>query len=135
VFAHVSRTAQWQLVSHIGSGMITCTLIVDILLDSYQGILAARAVITPINIRLTPPEVEYILEHSGASIVLVDHAYMHLVSSSFPTDRVIVSHDTGRLGCPYEAFLEDGRAFSKERGWAGLPAETDEDAACSLCYT
>jgi long-subunit acyl-CoA synthetase (AMP-forming) len=101
--------------------------------------MAARAVITPLNYRLLPNEIEYILEHSGSKLILVDHELTHLVPASFTKkhgpNSVIVSHDTGRPGCPYEAFLGKGRAFSRERGWAGLPAETDEDAPCSLCYT
>jgi long-subunit acyl-CoA synthetase (AMP-forming) len=107
--------------------------------DAHHGALAARAVITPINTRLTSHEVSYILEHSGARIILVDHQYTDLVPASFTrthgTGSVIVSRDTGRLGDPYETFLSSGRAFSRERGWAGLQAETNEDAASSLCYT
>ncbi|ELU41379.1 AMP-dependent synthetase and ligase [Rhizoctonia solani AG-1 IA] len=37
------------------------------------------AVITPINTRLTVPEVDYILEHSGAKLVLVDYEYTKFV--------------------------------------------------------
>jgi hypothetical protein len=83
--------------------------------------------------------VEYIIGHSGAKLILVDYEYAHLVPASFSQQNgpnsVIVSHDTGRVGCPYEAFLRSGRVFSREQGWAGLPADTDEDAPCSLNYT
>lgn len=48
---------------------------------------------------------------------------------------VIVSKDTGRLGDPYEEFLNAGRKFSQERGWAGLAWEPDENANAALCYT
>ena len=48
---------------------------------------------------------------------------------------VIVSHDTGRAGDPYEEFLAKGRKFSQERGWPGLAWEPDEDAPAALCYT
>jgi long-subunit acyl-CoA synthetase (AMP-forming) len=101
--------------------------------------MAARAVVTPINTRLTPAEVEYIIGHSGAQLILVDHEYTKLVPATFAAQHgphsVIVSHDTGRVGCPYEAFLSSGRAFSQERSWMGLVAETDEVAPASLCYT
>ncbi len=95
--------------------------------------LAARAVICPINTRLTPDEVAYILEHSGSRLILVDHEYTHLVlGTNIP---FIVINDTGRDDCPYEQFLHAGRKFSAERGWAGLEWERDEDAPCALCYT
>ncbi|KAF8489608.1 acetyl-CoA synthetase-like protein [Gautieria morchelliformis] len=101
--------------------------------DAHFGVLAARAVITPINIRLTKPEVDYILDHSGARLVLVDHAFSHLVHES--QLRVIICNDTGLAEDPYEQFLSSGRRFSTERGWGGLDMELDENANASLCYT
>lgn len=95
--------------------------------------IAARAVLTPINTRLKPQEVAYILEHSGSRLILVDYEYTHLISGTkIPS---IVSNDTGRLGDPYETFLSQGRQFSKEQGWEGLGEDPDENAAAVLCYT
>ncbi|KAG1716562.1 hypothetical protein ID866_614, partial [Astraeus odoratus] len=101
--------------------------------DAYFGVIAARAVVTPINTRLTPHEVEYILEHSGAKLILVDRECFYLL----PERRVttIVCHDTGRAGDPYEEFLSSGRTSSQERGWAGLDVEVNEDTGAVLCYT
>ncbi|KAG9314496.1 hypothetical protein JVU11DRAFT_5293 [Chiua virens] len=101
--------------------------------DAHFGVLAARAVLTPINIRLTPSEITYILEHSESKLILVDYEYLHLIPNSMTT--TIVCHDTGRAGDPYEDFLSAGRKFSAERGWAGLDVEVDEDAPAVLCYT
>ena len=101
--------------------------------DAHFGVLAARAIITPVNTRLTVHEVSYILEHSGSKLILVDYDSMHLIGDTkIPT---IVCHDTGRDGDPYEAFLSAGRVFSTERGWAGLDIEPDENAGAVLCYT
>ena len=102
-------------------------------LDAHHGVIAARAILTPINTRLTKPEVDYILEHSGARIILADSQYAHLVQNSMVP--VIISNDTGRKGDPYEEFLSRGRKFSQERGWAGLDTEPDENAPATLCYT
>lgn len=101
--------------------------------DAYQAIPAARAVICPINTRLTPPEIAYILEHSRAKLILVDYEYAHLVRDA--TVPVVLSNDTGRAGDPYERFLSHGRKISQERGWWGLEPEHDEDAGFALCYT
>lgn len=101
--------------------------------DAHHAIIAARAIITPINTRLKPQEVTYILEHSGSRLILVDYEYAHLAQSN--KIPVIISNDTGRDGDPYESFLTDGRRFSEEKGWAGLDAEPDENAAAVLCYT
>lgn len=102
-------------------------------IDAHHGVLAARAILCPINTRLKPHEVEYILEHSGAKFILVDHEYQHLVSN--PKVPIIVSKDTGRADDPYEEFLAQGRAFSQERGWQGLETQHDENAGATLCYT
>ena len=75
----------------------------------------------------------YILGHSGAKLIIVDHEYTHLVKGA--KSRVVVSDDSGRVGDPYEEFLSSGRRFSGERGWSGLEWEKDEDAAAALCYT
>ena len=101
--------------------------------DAYQAIPAARAVICPINTRLTPPEIAYILQHSRAKLILVDYEFAHLIKDT--KIPVILSNDTGRAGDPYEAFLSQGRRFSQERGWRGLESEPDEEAGIALCYT
>lgn len=95
--------------------------------------IAARAILTPINTRLKSQEVAYIIEHSGCRLILVDHEYTHLIQGT--NVPVIVSNDTGRSGDPYEEFLSSGRTFSAEKGWEGLQAESDENAAAVLCYT
>lgn len=101
--------------------------------DAHFGVLAARAILTPINTRLTPSEIAYILEHSESKLVLVDHQYSHLIPNANVTS--IICYDTGRLGDPYEDFLSAGRQFSSERGWAGLDVEPNEDTPAVLCYT
>ncbi|KAG9012722.1 hypothetical protein FRB93_001275 [Tulasnella sp. JGI-2019a] len=106
-----------------------CPLIADAL----QATLAARAVLCPINTRLTKAEVSYILEHSGSKLILVDYEFASLVEGA--KVPVVVSNDTGRAGDPYERFLDEGRAFSQERGWPGLELEPNEDANATLCYT
>ncbi|KAI0001859.1 acetyl-CoA synthetase-like protein [Russula vinacea] len=101
--------------------------------ESLQGVIGARAIATTINIRLTKQEIDYILTHSGAKLIFVDHEYEHLISNA--KARRIVCNDTGRAGDPYEDFLTAGRAFSQEKGWAGLEMDADENNALSLNYT
>ena len=95
--------------------------------------MAARAIICPINTRLTVPEVSYILEHSGAKFIIIDYEYKNLAQNA--KVPIVVSNDTGREGDPYEEFLTKGRQFSQERGWPGLEWEADENAGAALCYT
>jgi acyl-CoA synthetase (AMP-forming)/AMP-acid ligase II len=101
--------------------------------EALQGVIGARAIVTTINIRLTKHEIDYILMHCGAKLIFVDHEYKHLVSDV--KARIIVCNDTGRAGDPYEDFLTAGRAFSQEKGWAGLEMDSDENKPLSLNYT
>src|SRR5688500_12676019 len=44
------------------------------LLTSFFGVSGWGRVLVPVNFRLTAPEVRYIVEHSGAEVLLVDPA-------------------------------------------------------------
>jgi acyl-CoA synthetase (AMP-forming)/AMP-acid ligase II len=112
-----------------------CVTLVDCLwiAEALQGVIGACAIVTTINTRLTKHEVDYILAHSAAKLIFVDHEYRHLVSDA--KAPIIVSNDTGRVGDPYEDFLTTGRAYSQEKGWAGLEMDSDENKPLSLNYT
>ncbi len=49
------------------------------LLEAYYGVPIARAVLLSLNVRLSPEEQAYILEHSGAKFVLFDPDFQPLV--------------------------------------------------------
>jgi long-subunit acyl-CoA synthetase (AMP-forming) len=104
-----------------------------VFLDALQGVIGARAIVTTINTRLTKHEIDYILSHSGAKLIFVDHEYSHLVTDA--TARIIMSNDTGRAGDPYEDFLTAGRSYSQEKGLAGLEMDSDENKPLSSNYT
>jgi long-subunit acyl-CoA synthetase (AMP-forming) len=113
-----------------GAACVTC---VESIVEALQGVIGARAIVTTINIRLTKHEVDYILVHSGAKLIFVDYEYKHLVGDA--TVPIVVCNDTGRVGDPYEDFLTTGRAYSQEKGWAGLEMDSDENKPLSLNYT
>jgi fatty-acyl-CoA synthase len=97
------------------------------LLEAHYGVPAAGAVLVAINTRLNRDEVGYILEHSGARMVFVDHELAHLVEGSgLPTVRI---DDTGAPDDPYEEFLAGGSAERFE-----VPVEHEEQSI-SINYT
>jgi len=51
------------------------------LLEAYYGVLEAGAVLLPLNIRLGPEELAYILNDSGATILFVEKQFLGLVES------------------------------------------------------
>src|SRR2546425_10979230 len=100
------------------------------MLEAHFGVPAAGLVLVPINTRLNSDEIGYILKHSGAKFVFVDHELEGLVK---PLDlagvRVIRVDDTGAAGDPYEDFLA---AASPE---PGEPWIADEMETLSINYT
>ncbi|MFI5428892.1 AMP-binding protein [Aeromicrobium sp. UC242_57] len=82
------------------------------MLASFYGVSGFGRVLVPINFRLTPEEVSYIVEHSGAEVLIVDPSVRHLL------DVVDVAH----------AFVmgEDQRVWSDPNA----PVEWDGDAGC-----
>jgi len=100
------------------------------MLEAHFGVPAAGLVLVPINTRLNSDEIGYILKHSGAKFVFVDHELEGLVKPLDLTGvRVIRVDDTGAAGDPYEDFLAAG---SPE------PCETwlaDEEDTISINYT
>ncbi len=126
--------------------------------DAHYGIPAAGGIITPINIRNTPKEVAYVLEHSGSTIILADHEFKHLVPENpGPGITVVISKDSGgqEADDAYEQFLDRGwvewqraekaqidqhRQSSKptaepKTGWKLIDAPQDEEQPIALCYT
>jgi fatty-acyl-CoA synthase len=49
------------------------------LLEAYYGVLEAGAVLNPVNIRLAPNEIAYILEHAGSRVVFFHADFTPLV--------------------------------------------------------
>ena len=82
---------------------------VPAMLEAHYGVPGAGGILVAINIRLSSDEIGYILKHSGARFLFVDHEFESLVK---PLDlagvRVIRVDDTGAAGDPYEDFLAAG---------------------------
>ena len=97
------------------------------LLEAHYVVPASGAALVAINTRLARDEVAYILEHSGAKLLFVDHELEPLVAgTSVPTIRI---DDTGAVDDPYEAFLAGGSPGLFEH------ALSDEEATISINYT
>ncbi len=92
------------------------------LLTSFFGVSGYGRVLVPINFRLSPAEIEYIVGHSGASMLLVDAELADAVAHLDVKHRVVMGTDTDG-----EVFLE-GR---EPEPWQ----EQDEDATATINYT
>jgi acyl-CoA synthetase (AMP-forming)/AMP-acid ligase II len=93
-------------------------------LISYFGVSGFGRVLVPINFRLNADEVGYIVEHSGATVLLVDPELDEPLAAVNARVRVILDgRDDAELFAP-------ASAGAGPRPWAG-----DEDSTCSINYT
>jgi fatty-acyl-CoA synthase len=93
-------------------------------LTSYFGVSAYGRILVPINFRLTAEEITYIVEHSGASVLLYDPELSGVVAD------IPVRHRFALDGVDDAALFAPAADGEHPAAWAG-----DEDATCSVNYT
>jgi len=107
------------------------------LLEAYYGVLEAGAVLLPLNIRLAPGELSYILNDSGATILFVEKQFLGMVDSfrkDIPSVKMFVQLE-GDPEAPwlssqnYENLLESATPFRADI------ASIDENSLAELFYT
>ena len=77
------------------------------LLEGYYGVVIAKAIVMPLNVRLSAVELINILNHSGAKMLIFENEFAPLVESlrkSCPEIRSYVA-----IGESYEELIEKGR--------------------------
>jgi acyl-CoA synthetase (AMP-forming)/AMP-acid ligase II len=91
------------------------------LLTSFYGVCGWGRILVPINFRLAPAEVGYIVEHSGASVLLVDPELEDSLSPVVVLHRYTLGPDSDGV-----LFPADG----EPQPWAA-----DEGATATINYT
>lgn len=107
------------------------------LLEAYYGVLEAGAVLLPLNIRLTPNELAYILNDSGAKVLLFQEQFTPMVEGfrkELRTVKTFVGLDhtpkaSWAVPRDYEELI--GAAAPYQIGLM----QVDEDAVAELFYT
>jgi acyl-CoA synthetase (AMP-forming)/AMP-acid ligase II len=91
------------------------------LLTSFFGVVGFGRVLVPVNFRLRPDEVSYIVEHSGARVLLVDPEVDEALADVKAEFRFVLGAD-------------DDLLYARE-GAAPQPWERDETATATINYT
>ena len=90
------------------------------LLTSFFGVAGYGRVLVPVNFRLRPDEVRYIVEHSGARVLYVDPELEETLQD---------------VACEHKFVLgDDGDLYAAE-GTTPQPWEPDENATACINYT
>ncbi len=90
------------------------------LLGSFFGVCGWGRVLVPVNFRLAEPEIRYIVEHSGADVLLVDPERKDLLDTIKVRHPVVLGDDDGQI---YAEGIEPV-------AWAGA-----ENATATINYT
>jgi fatty-acyl-CoA synthase len=93
-------------------------------LTSYFGVSGFGRALVPINFRLTAAEMGYIVEHSGASVLLYDPELTDVVAD------ITVPHRFALDGVDDAELFKAAPAGVQPAAWAG-----DENESCSVNYT
>ncbi|MGH9169472.1 MAG: AMP-binding protein [Acidimicrobiales bacterium] len=93
-------------------------------LVAFFGVSGFGRVLVPVNFRLNAAEVAFIIEHSGADVLLVDPEYDEALAGVKTRHRIVLD---GVADADLFAPMAAGR---QPRGW-----DPDENATCSINYT
>jgi len=103
-------------------------------MELYVALARAGLVAVPINFRLTPPEIAYIVQHSGARACVVENALVEQIESIgdeitlLPRARICIGPTKTAGWTDYEALITD--ASSSEPSVLVRPTDI-----CALMYT
>ena len=92
-------------------------------LISFFGVSGFGRILVPINFRLNAEEVGYIVEHSGASVLLVDPELDESLAGVTAKERILLDG------------VADAELFADAPGAQPKRWEPDEDATASINYT
>ena len=93
-------------------------------LVAFFGVSGSGRALVPINFRLTAAEVEYVVDHSGAEVLLLDPEYDEVLGQVVARERIVMD---GVADAGLFAAISAGRS---PKGW-----DPDENATCSINYT
>jgi acyl-CoA synthetase (AMP-forming)/AMP-acid ligase II len=91
------------------------------LLTAFFGVSGSGRILVPINFRLVAEEVQYIVNHSGARILLVDPELEEAMASVQCEQKFVIGSETDALLMRFDT--------------QPLPWEADEDATATINYT
>jgi fatty-acyl-CoA synthase len=104
------------------------------LLEGYFGVVQAGAIILPLNVRLTPPELAAILNHAGARMLIFENDFAPMAEQLrgvCPKIEAYVSlgEEVSPAAFTYEELIDEGRSERADI------YSIDENSVAELFYT
>ncbi|MEX0737848.1 MAG: long-chain fatty acid--CoA ligase [Pseudohongiella sp.] len=134
--AHALNDAGIQIGDHVGTFMWNGARH----LEAYHAVACMGAVIHTLNIRLSPVDLEYIVNHAQDKIIIVDAdllpALEKLAGKMPSVEKIVVAAEPGfenwETSLPNAIDYED---FIKDKATKYQWPEIDENSPMGLCYT
>lgn len=107
-------------------------------LELYQAVPSMGAVLHTLNIRLSPTDLEYIINHAADKVIVADEDLLPLLEplvDKMPTVERIIICRHGEGGETSFASTDDYEDFIAGQGTEYDWPEIDENAPMGLCYT
>jgi fatty-acyl-CoA synthase len=113
-------------------------------LEAYAGVPAMGAVLHTLNVRMTPAQIAYIINHADDEVVIVDPElaaqFVQLVPMLHSMPRILVTGDPDSAAVAEACALFGVEAQSYESVLASMPMiydwpDIDERSAAAMCYT
>ena len=118
----IGRGERVAIVSHNSSRLLT----------SFYGVCGWGRILVPINFRLAPAEIEYIVGHSGASVLLLDPEIEADLAGIDVRHRFVLGPETDDDLFPMAPGGDGGGGAAAEHP---LEWEADENATATINYT
>lgn len=104
------------------------------LLEAYYGVIEAEGILNPINVRLTPQDIGYILNHSGSKYLFYHKDFTPLVQAIRPSLTATMEFVVMEGPCVEPATHEYEELLAKASAEYKPPA-IDENEVAELFYT
>ncbi|MBM3811884.1 MAG: long-chain-fatty-acid--CoA ligase [Acidimicrobiia bacterium] len=85
------------------------------LLEGYYGVIQARGIVMPLNVRLSPPELISIINHSGAKVLLFENDFVPLIDALKPHCKAVgkwvtIDDKVPQADLTYEEIIAQGKS-------------------------
>jgi fatty-acyl-CoA synthase len=105
-------------------------------LESYYAVTQIGAVLVPLNYRLVAADHEYIMNHAGVKVVLVDHEYTATVDKIRPNlktvEHYVVAQDSGEAP---QGWIDWDRMIANKPTTKTPDVSIDENDVATINYT
>ena len=107
-------------------------------MEAHYAIMGLGCTIVPLNTRLAPEEILYMINHSDSSGVIIDWEYTHLVSpilDKIENCRFIIITSGGKKSSELKGFDYEELLAKSSPALVDLTTLKDEDMLCCIQYT